>query len=203
MKKKLFSLLLAAASIVVLFSACGENKASDGNISNGNVTDSNPTSALATLPEEKGPFFTGFETVALDGETYSQKIFEGNKLTMVNIWGTFCSPCINEMPDLEKLSKDYADKNFVIVGIVADTFDYLKAENNELKIADAKKIIEQTGVTYTNLLPSESLNAAKLDYIRTFPTTYFLNEKGELLGEYIGSRTYDQWTAIINSLLAE
>lgn len=184
MKKRIFAILLCVAVILTCLTACGGNKATDGNV-----------------VQESAVFFPDFSTTDINGKKQTQKIFEGNKVTMVNIWGTFWSPCINEMPDLEKLSKDYADKGLVIIGIVSDTYDYLNDENNADKTEKANNIIKQTGVTYTNLLPSESLNEAKLRYISTYPTTYFLNEKGELLGEYIGSRSYEQWATIIDSML--
>ena len=61
----------------------------------------------------------------------------------------------------------------------------------------------QTGVTYTNILPSESLNDAKLDYIFTVPTTYFLDENGVIIGStFEGSRSYEQWSSIIDDILA-
>ena len=54
-----------------------------------------------------------------------------------------------------------------------------------------------------NILPSASLNEARLDYISTFPTTYFINEKGEIIGEYIGSRTYRDWSTIIDRMISD
>ena len=59
-------------------------------------------------PNREGKDFTGntvsFETVDIDGNKVSSAdIFSKHKLTMVNIWGTFCGPCIREMPDLEEL----------------------------------------------------------------------------------------------------
>lgn len=209
MKKRIFALILTLMLLISCLAACGGDKVTDSNLTNGDVTvedGNNDSSEVPTLTEKDNgdadPFFKSFTTTTIDGEEVSEKIFTGNKLTMVNVWGTFCSPCINEMPDIEKLSKDYADKGVVVIGIVSDVYDYIKAENNADKIKDAESIIAQTGVTYTNLLPSVSLNQVRLNYINTFPTTYFLNEKGEIItSEYIGSRTYDQWANIIDSLL--
>ncbi len=198
MKKKILAVLLAALMLLSL-SACGGNNATDGNATDGNSTGGDVTTEAPAGPS---PFFSEFTTTALDGKEYDQDVFKGNKLTMVNVWGTFCSPCISEMPDLEKLSKDYADKGLVIIGIVNDVYDYTAKENNAEKVKDAEQIVADTGVSYLNLLPSASLNEAKLSYILTFPTTYFLNENGEIItGEYIGSRSYDQWADIIDSLL--
>ncbi|MBE6774283.1 MAG: TlpA family protein disulfide reductase [Clostridia bacterium] len=201
MKKKILSILLAALMLLSL-AACGGNNATDGNATNGNATDGDVTTETPAGPT---PFFPEFTTTGLDGEEYDQDIFKGNKLTMVNVWGTYCPPCIKEMPDLEKLSKDYADKGLVIIGIVSDTYDYTNDKNSDEKIKAANEIVAETGVTYLNLLPSDSFNKAKLDYIRgVLPTTYFLDENGELVtGEYIASRSYDQWASIIDAMFEE
>ena len=44
----------------------------------------------------------------------SKELFAKAKVTMINVWGTFCSPCIMEMPDLGELSREYADKDFQV-----------------------------------------------------------------------------------------
>lgn len=152
---------------------------------------------------ESQPFFSNFTSVTVDGEDVNQDILKGNKLTMVNVWGTFCAPCIREMPDLQKISESYEDKGVKLIGMVIDTYDYSKGENNKDKVAKAEEIMSQTGVKYTNILPSESLNNAKLDYIFTVPTTYFLDENGVMVGTvFEGSRSYEQWSSIIDELLA-
>lgn len=176
MKKKIIALILAITVLAALFTACSK--------------------------EEAAVCFTAFETETLDGEKVTDEIFKGNKVTMVNVWGTFCSPCINEMPSLQKLSENYKDKGVRVIGVICDTYDSYNGVNLAEKVQDAKDIVEQTGVKYTNLLPSESLNKAKLDSIFSVPTTYFLNEKGEIIGsEVVGSRSYEQWSALLDSIL--
>lgn len=195
--KKIFTLLLALAVVLTCFTACGGNKSTDGN------AQPSDNGGESTSAHDYTPPFPAFTSETIDGKKVTEEVFKGNKLTMVNIWGTFCGPCINEMPDLEKLSKAYADKGVVVIGICADLFDYIKQENNAEKIKDAEDIIADTGVTYMNIVPSVSLNEAKLDYINTFPTTYFINEDGEIVSEYIGSRSEAEWGRIIDMMLAE
>ncbi len=194
--KKIFALLLALAVILTCFTACGGDKATDGN-----AEPSAQSTEQTTKTPDYTPPFPAFTSETIDGKKVTEDVFKGNKLTMVNVWGTFCSPCINEMPDLEKISKDYADKGVVVIGICADLYDYIRQENSAEKIKDAEDIIADTGVTYMNIIPSVSLNEAKLDYINTFPTTYFINEDGEIISEYIGSRSYNEWGRIIESML--
>ncbi len=195
--KKIFALLLVVAVVLTCFTACGGNKATDGN------AQPSVSGEQTTKAPDYTPLFPDFTSKTIDGKDVSGDVFKGNKLTVVNVWGTFCGPCINEMPDLERLNKDYAEKGVVIIGIVADLYDYIKQENSAEKTKKAEDIIAETGVTYMNIVPSVSLNEAKLDYINTFPTTYFINEEGEIVREYIGSRSYNEWSRIIDSLLAE
>lgn len=179
-------------------------KADEGESTEAAVTST--TVQIVTLPaDENGPspFFDAFTTKTIDGEDVNEDIFKGNKLTMVNVWGTFCDPCIYEMPFIEQLSKDYADKGLKVIGIVEDTYDFLKKENNPDKLKKAENIVAQTGATYPILLPSDSLNKVRLNTINTFPSTFFLNEEGELItAAFLGSRSYEQWAAIVDSILA-
>ena len=62
-----------------------------------------------------------FETTGVDGKTYTQDIFSKYDLTMVNIFTTWCSPCVNEIPDLEKLYQEMKDKGVGVVGVTLDT----------------------------------------------------------------------------------
>ena len=179
-------LLCIALSLIMLFmlTACADN---------------NDESAA---PDGQG-LLSSFTAETLDGETADRSIFEGKKVTMVNIWATFCGPCINEMPDLQKLHEDYADKGFQVVGIVCDIYEY-NGVFDESGIKTAKDIVKDTGVKYISLLPSESLNEAKLKDVSSVPETFFVDETGALIaGPFIGSRSYESWAQIIDEVLAK
>ncbi len=153
--------------------------------------------------EDAAGLLSSFTAETLDGKKADESIFKGKKVTMVNIWATFCGPCIKEMPDLQKLHEDYADKGFQVVGIVCDIY-----ENNgvfdENGIKAAKDIVKDTCVRYVSLLPSEDLNKAKLKYVTSVPETLFVDETGSVIaGPYIGSRSYDSWAQIIEEVLAK
>lgn len=191
MKKKIFVLIVALVLLTSVFTACSKEKTPDST--------ENGTSAPKA---ETVAFFPAFESETLDGKKVTDEIFKGNKVTMVNVWGTFCSPCINEMPALQKLSENYKNKGVRVIGVLCDTSDYLTQETLPEKVQLAKDIVKQTGAEYTHILSSPSLNKAKLDSIFSVPTTYFLNEDGELLSsEFVGSKSYDQWSAILDSIL--
>ena len=198
--KKTLALIFAVLMIVSCFAACTNN--SD------DTTSTSPSIEGIRVPEEnlagvEYGSFSKFTAVDLAGNKVTEDIFKGKKLTMINIWATFCGPCIREMPDLEKLSQDYADKDFQIIGIVCDVdYSYDGTGYNEDLYASALDIIETTGVTYTNLLPSASLDKIKLSEVYSVPETIFVDENGNIVGEnYIGSRSYENWQEIIDGIL--
>ena len=80
---------------------------------------------------------------------------------MVNLWGTFCGPCINEMPHLGEISKEYADKGVAVVGILVDVTDN---DGNvfEPQYNNALDIVAQTKVEYVNIIPSKELMLKKV-----------------------------------------
>lgn len=61
-----------------------------------------------------------FSAKDINNKNITSEIFEDAELTMINIWGTFCGPCIKEMPDLAQLNKNNENKGFQIIGIVID-----------------------------------------------------------------------------------
>ncbi|MBQ8665800.1 MAG: TlpA family protein disulfide reductase [Lachnospiraceae bacterium] len=120
-----------------------------------------------------------FTTTDLDGNAVDSKdLFAQNKITMINIWGTYCGPCIEEMPELEEISRDYADKGVGVVGLVVDV-----TEGNDSKLSEANDIIRDTGVTYMNIKAWDGFTD-QLSAPGT-PTTYFVDSNGKLVGDPI------------------
>lgn len=114
-----------------------------------------------------------FKAKDTNGNDVDNSVFEGKKLTMINVWATTCGACVNEMPELQELYKDMKEKDINVIGIVTDG-------SEELELT--KTIIEKTGVKYTNIVPDDSLNEY-LKNLTATPTTIFVNEKGEKVGD--------------------
>lgn len=157
----------------------------------------------AAQPEESEVrFLQSFTATDLNGNAVDQSLFANHKLTMINIWATYCGPCLNEMPDLGKLSEAYKDKGVQIVGIVSDAANYDGAID-ENQVAFAQEIVEQTGANYPHLLPSEDLINIVLWQVSAVPTTIFVDETGALVGyAYTGSAPYESWAERIESTLS-
>ncbi|MBE7009301.1 MAG: TlpA family protein disulfide reductase [Ruminococcaceae bacterium] len=136
-----------------------------------------------------------FETTDINGETVtSAELFGGCKITMVNLWMSWCGPCVREMPELEKLNKSFADKDCQIVGILLDGDD---AD----ALAEGLDIVADTGVTYPVLKPFEGID----DMLPTqaYPTTYFVDSEGRVLGEPVIGADVEKYQTVLDSLLRQ
>lgn len=140
-----------------------------------------------------------FETTDLEGnQVRSEDIFKESRITMINLWGTFCGPCISEMPDLEELRRRLEEKDCSIIGVVVD----VSGPEDSKHIRSAEEIIGETGVTYLNLLPWETIdNDLPANAI---PTTYFVDQNGKVIGKAaVGARGADDYETLVDARLEE
>lgn len=179
MKRSVAWLLLLG----MLLTICGCS--SQKSISNEQQSGAHTLSALQEMP--------GFTLKDLDGNDVSNEVFADYDMTMINIWGTFCGPCIDEMPDIEALYEDMQEKNINIIGVVSDG---LGNEN------EARRITEQQGAQYTNLIPDQNFIDAFVSRTDVVPVTIFVNSKGDRVGDVVvGSRSQQDYREIIESTL--
>jgi len=151
--------------------------------------------------DTQGPL-EDFTVIDLDGNAVSADVFADYDMTVVNIWGTFCGPCINEMPVLGRLAEEYAEKNVQFIGLVGDAID-LAGEPAEDKITEAKEIVAQTGADYLHLVPIGNLAAYLMPQISAFPTTIFVDSEGKQVGyAFAGALNEVQWVEVIDETLA-
>lgn len=161
------------------------------------------TGSSSTPSASADGILSSFLAFDLEGSPVDATIFLDYKVTMINIWATFCSPCLEEMPDLGKLNAQYADKGFQVVGIVADAADG-QGSINQSMVDTAKEIVSKTGADYLHMVPSSDLNMLILSQVSAVPTTIFVDSKGKQVGEtYLGAHTGDEWASIIDALLKE
>src|SRR6187431_908158 len=111
----------------------------------------------------------------ISGEKIETKDLKG-KVIVINLWFTTCHPCIAELPALNKLVKEYKDKNVVFLGLSTDTKEILGRDffpnyKFDFKIiSGAGDIVEKIGHT-------------------GFPTTYIVDPKGKIIDAWIGGST--------------
>ena len=200
----ILSLILSMAAALTGCSSSGKDSAETSaaqSQASTEAAEASETSQAAANSSEVSAAYQGisFETTDLDGNAVTaEELFSQHKLTMINLWGTYCGPCIGEMPDLEILSQRLAEKDCAIVGVVVD----VAGLEDTARLETAREIIADTGVTYLNLFPWYTLME---DFPAQFiPTSYFVNSEGQIVGEAaIGARGADDYEALIDELLGD
>ena len=137
--------------------------------------------------------FAEFTTNDINGNEVTQSIFANKDLTVVNIWGTFCGPCINEMPELGAWEKELPD-NVQIVGLIVD----ISSTDNETQIAAAKQITEKADVGFVNLIGGNGDFDELIGSIVGVPTTIFVDKSGNIVGEIIVGADVDRYKSFVN-----
>lgn len=118
------------------------------------------------------------------------KDFRG-KVIMLNFWATWCAPCREEMPSMEKLYRQFKEKGFVIIAVASGE-----------DINSVNKFITQYNLTFPALIDSD-YKVSDTYKVWALPTTYFINSKGQIIGKAQGGRDWDtkQASQYISSLL--
>lgn len=160
-----------------------------------------PAPSETSKPEATG-VLSKFSATDLDGNDVDESILADYDLTMVNVWATFCGPCLREMPELGEIHSEYTDKGFQIVGLVADVLNSDGTLSDE-QVQLAKDIVAETKADYLHLLPSIDLYGV-LAAATAVPLTFFVDQDGNQVGyAYSGSREKADWMKIIDPLLEE
>ena len=148
-------------------------------------------------PEPEATPMTGlsFSTKDIDGrKVNSSSLFQSAEVTMVNLWTSWCSPCIRELPELDALYTEYRDRGVGVVGILLDGTE-------ESAIESAKTLMIKAGVTYPVLLPSADMG--DLMNVQYVPTTLFVDAQGNLIGEIVTGADLQAYRENLDKLLGE
>lgn len=197
MKKRMF-LWMAA---ILLLAGCGADKEPIQQPSVQEQTQEEAADGVTEQTEEAAdePYIVSFEATTIEGEPMNSDIFAQSKLTMINVWATYCNPCLMEMPDLGDIAEEYDKADFQLIGIVSDVVDTASKSD----IDNVKELVIQTEANYPHLLLNQSLYENLVGGVSSVPTTFFVNQKGELLTYVVGANDEDTWERIINELLAQ
>lgn len=114
-----------------------------------------------------------FSLLGLDGTVSKLEDYKGKGL-VINFWGSWCEPCVKEMPMLENEWRAMKDNNVEFIGV--------NVGEDELTV---KNFVGQFGVEFPILLDKDKL-ATKKYAIGPMPTTYFINADGKITDIYVG-----------------
>jgi cytochrome c biogenesis protein CcmG/thiol:disulfide interchange protein DsbE len=130
---------------------------------------------------------------------FSLQLFDGGQLSLadlhdqviiVNFWGSWCAPCQEEAPVLEKVWQEYQGQGVTFIGIA-----YKDTEGK------ARAFLDEFDITYPNALDPGN-RVARSYRVQGVPETFFIKD-GEIASLYIGPLSEDQLVTRIEKLLAQ
>lgn len=186
MVRKLAHLVVLTAAALVIYSCSGDNHDS----SQPGKTQNDATAAVADARQTSANSVPAFEVYDLDGTLRKSSEWIGQQPVVLNFWGTWCPPCRHEIPDLKKLYAEYRGKGVEILGLALDWRD---------DAASVRKFASENDMQWQMLLVDRNTFA---DYKGTgVPTTFFLDKDGNVVAQFLGPRSYDQFKEAFEAIL--
>lgn len=183
MKKIIATLILSA----LMLTACSTDKpnsdtssdpasvssSSEESSSSEPDTASSSESSVSETSEIKE--FPKFTSKTVNDEDISNDVFAKYDLTMINIWATWCGPCVGEMPELGEMHKNLPE-NLNLVTIAIDA-----ADSKE----DIIKFMQEKKAEMPVIVPDETITKFLKENVNAVPTTIFVDKDGKIVGDII------------------
>ena len=135
---------------------------------------------MAKVPPKAAPNFT---LPTADGQQVSLQQYRG-KVVFLNFWATWCIPCREEMPALERLHQTYQSQDLAIVSIdLKESADQVKAFFQKHSLS-FPALLDQDGTVFRDYL------------VAGMPTTYLIGRDGTLLARGVGGRDWTRAEAL-------
>jgi peroxiredoxin len=115
-----------------------------------------------------------FTTTDINGKKFSLRELRG-KYVLINLWATWCGPCVAELPLFTKLRNDFSKDQLEIISLSVDS-----------KKEDMEKGIKKYGLNWTNVFRDMRL-VAKYQISGAIPLTFLIDKEGKLVFMHVGS----------------
>jgi thiol-disulfide isomerase/thioredoxin len=110
----------------------------------------------------------------LDGNPRSLADYRG-QVALVNLWATWCPPCVKELPTLNDFYRDYAANGFILVGV-----------NDGEELPVVKDYVTRTGLTFPIWLDPSFLTESAFGTMN-LPSSYVIDRQGQVRLQWIGA----------------
>lgn len=115
----------------------------------------------------------------LSGATRKLSEFRGKPL-LINVWASWCGPCLQEMGSLERLHQSYGGRQFNIIGISTD--DYW---------TNAKGFLQKTRISFPNFIDGKPFPLEAMLGADRLPLTVLVDAQGRVLSKVYGAQAWD------------
>jgi thiol-disulfide isomerase/thioredoxin len=131
-----------------------------------------------------------FVLTTIAGESIDSASLRG-KVVLVNFWATWCGPCKEEMPALERLKESFSGKNLELLAVTTDE-----------QLEGIRGFVHTLGLEFPVLLDNTKDVSAAFG-VRGLPTTVVIGKDGRMLAKAVGPRRWDgpESIALIHMLL--
>ncbi len=140
---------------------------------------------------EVGSLAPDFELNDASGNPIRLSDLRGS-VVVINFWASWCDPCRDEMPILQKLSDKYAEKGLAVLGV---NTTYTDSRD------EAVSFINELELTFPILFDDTGVVGEKLYKVFGLPTSYWIDQAGYIQSFQLGALTEDQMLEILSSLL--
>ncbi|HEX4684342.1 MAG TPA: TlpA disulfide reductase family protein [Gemmatimonadaceae bacterium] len=145
------------------------------------------------FPVEAGSDAPDFRAKVLGSNRYRTLADYKGQVVVLNIWATWCGPCIKEIPSLEKLYQEYGPKGLKLVAVSIDS----KPGTPYVSEDSIRRFVDHFGVTFDVL--HDSTEVVETAYQATgYPETFIIGREGTIRRKWIGA---DDWTSQGNRAL--
>jgi thiol-disulfide isomerase/thioredoxin len=173
MKKPLYAIAFA---VVIYFAAAPETLTAQNAAVSPELAAAFARAEIQTL-KQKVPI-EDFSLPLVSGKTQSLAALAG-KVVFLNFWATWCPPCREEMPSMEKLYQRFKSEGL----------EFFAVDIQEGK-KEVEAFIKERGFTFPVALDAEGSAAATYG-IRSIPTTFIIDKSGNIIAAAIGGRKWD------------
>jgi peroxiredoxin len=137
-----------------------------------------PARALELITPPSPQPARNFEVATLERVTLRLSDLRG-KVVFVNFWATWCEPCKEEMPAMERLHQRFRDRGLVVVAMSVDA-----------QVSRVRPFVREHGFTFPVGLDSR-MTVANLYTVRALPSTFIIDRQGRLASLAMGPRDWD------------
>ncbi|MEY3338803.1 MAG: hypothetical protein RL245_1795 [Pseudomonadota bacterium] len=123
---------------------------------------------------------------------------QAGKVVVVNLWATWCVPCLREVPDLLKLEAEFAARGVTLIGVAVDD-----PSPGAVQVEQFRKKYFPAFLTYARTGPEMDELASVIDpaWNEVVPTTYILDRTGKPVVRIQGKKSLDEFRAAVQKVL--
>ncbi|WP_143882950.1 TlpA family protein disulfide reductase [Chryseobacterium binzhouense] len=133
----------------------------------------------------------------IENSSFSKEFLASDSISVINLWASWCEPCLKEMPVFKKLEKNNPTVKFATLSIDKDEKELIDAIKNYNLTNDITLDNSEYRKAIRNFLENRDLNSLIRNEI--VPVTYIIKE-GKVIHKLTGSIDYDEVNIKINSL---